>query len=172
MLLAVVYEQICKHMKIFADVRDKFSLNHHFSGVPFPIEVYTDYHGGRMFFPHPAKQKLTENAFKNTKHWIIPSIVSPVRQNVPLKCRLFLPKTVDNDACTIARRWFANCDDVARAFELVVIDLIRLSQIKWSKDSIINFTLNSFYLIGMILSKNVFLLNVILIICRIGWVKV
>lgn len=30
---------------------------------------------------------LTEKAFKNTKHWMIPSIVSPVRQNVPVRCR-------------------------------------------------------------------------------------
>lgn len=84
-----------------------------------------------------ACYQLTEKAFKNTKHWMIPSIVSPVRQNVPLKCLPLRPNTVESDACTIARRCVANCDDVARALELVVIDLIRLSHIRRSNDSMV-----------------------------------
>lgn len=65
---------------------------------------------------------------------MIPSIVSPVRQNVPLKCFPFLPKTVDNEACTIALRWLENWDDVVIAFELVANDRICLSQINRSSD--------------------------------------
>lgn len=83
------------------------------------------------------KTKLTEKAFKNTKHWIMPSMVSPVRQNVPLKCLPLRPKTVDNDACTIARRWLLNWDVVASAFEELVNAFKRLSHIKRSKDSIV-----------------------------------
>lgn len=48
--------------------------------------------------------KLTENAFKNTKHCIIPSIVSPVRQNVPVRWRPLRPTAVASEACTRARR--------------------------------------------------------------------
>lgn len=33
-----------------------------------------------------ALKRLTENAFRNTKHWMIPSIVSPVKQKVPVRC--------------------------------------------------------------------------------------
>lgn len=36
----------------------------------------------------------------------MPSIVSPVKQNVPVKWRPFLLTAVANDACTSARRWF------------------------------------------------------------------
>lgn len=91
------------------------------------------------------ESKLTEKAFKNTKHWMIPSIVSPVKQNVPLKWRPFLPKTVDNEACTIARRLLADSEVVTSAFELVVIDLTRLSHDNRSSDSIIDFLLNSWH---------------------------
>lgn len=49
--------------------------------------------------------ELTENAFRNTRHCIIPSIVSPVRQNVPVRWRPLRPTAVANDACTSARRW-------------------------------------------------------------------
>lgn len=30
--------------------------------------------------------RLTENAFRKTKHWMMPSIVSPVKQKVPVRC--------------------------------------------------------------------------------------
>lgn len=38
---------------------------------------------------------LTEKAFKNTRHCIIPSIVSPVRQNVPVRCRPLRPTAAE-----------------------------------------------------------------------------
>ena len=38
---------------------------------------------------------LTEKAFKKTKHCIIPSMVSPVTQNVPDKCLPLRPITLD-----------------------------------------------------------------------------
>lgn len=34
---------------------------------------------------------LTENALRKTRHWMIPSMVSPVRQNVPVKWRPLRP---------------------------------------------------------------------------------
>lgn len=48
--------------------------------------------------------QLTENALRKTKHCIIPSIVSPVRQNVPVKCRPRRPTAADvaKLACTNA----------------------------------------------------------------------
>lgn len=45
---------------------------------------------------------LTENAFRNTRHCIMPSIVSPVKQNVPVKWRPFRPITEQRLACTKA----------------------------------------------------------------------
>lgn len=35
----------------------------------------------------------------------MPSIVSPVKQNVPVRWRPLRPMAVANDACTRARRW-------------------------------------------------------------------
>lgn len=105
--------------------------------------------------------ELTEKAFKNTRHWIIPSIVSPCRQNVPLKCLLFRPNTVDNDACTIARRWLADCEDVAKASELVVIALIFLSHIKRSIDSIVTGIIsNSLCMFKICLFTNFYLISI------------
>lgn len=49
-------------------------------------------------------KKLTENALRKTRHCIIPSIVSPVRQNVPVKWRPFLPTADASEAWTRARR--------------------------------------------------------------------
>lgn len=37
----------------------------------------------------------------------MPSIVSPVKQNVPVRWRPFRPTAVANDACTSARREFS-----------------------------------------------------------------
>lgn len=48
---------------------------------------------------------LTEKAFKNTKHWMIPSMVSPVKQKVPVMCRPLRPTAEASDAWTRARRW-------------------------------------------------------------------
>lgn len=56
-------------------------------------------------FVYNLWSELTENAFRNTRHCIIPSIVSPVRQNVPVRWRPLRPTAVANDACTNARRW-------------------------------------------------------------------
>lgn len=47
---------------------------------------------------------LTEKALRKTKHWIIPSIVSPVKQNVPVRWRPFRPTADANEACTRALR--------------------------------------------------------------------
>lgn len=47
---------------------------------------------------------LTEKALRKTKHWIIPSIVSPVKQNVPVRWRPFRPTADANEAWTRALR--------------------------------------------------------------------
>ncbi|KAG5887549.1 hypothetical protein JTB14_000405 [Gonioctena quinquepunctata] len=53
-----------------------------------------------------TSSKLTENALRNTRHCIMPSIVSPVRQKVPVKCLPLRPNAADvaKLACTSARR--------------------------------------------------------------------
>lgn len=52
------------------------------------------------------RNQLTEKAFKNTRHWMMPSIVSPVRQNVPVRCLPLRPTeaVVARLACTRALR--------------------------------------------------------------------
>lgn len=50
------------------------------------------------------KLMLTEKALRKTKHWIMPSIVSPVKQNVPVRWRPFRPTADANEACTRALR--------------------------------------------------------------------
>lgn len=49
-----------------------------------------------------SQMRLTENALRKTRHCMIPSIVSPFRQNVPDKCRPFRPITEHRLACTNA----------------------------------------------------------------------
>ncbi|KYM83843.1 hypothetical protein ALC53_05703 [Atta colombica] len=51
---------------------------------------------------------LTEKALRKTRHCMMPSIVSPVKQKVPLRCRPLRPITEQRLACTKAF-----CDRVA-----------------------------------------------------------
>lgn len=53
-------------------------------------------------------ESLTEKALRKTRHCIMPSIVSPVKQKVPLRCRPLRPITEQRLACTKAF-----CDRVA-----------------------------------------------------------
>lgn len=53
-------------------------------------------------------KSLTEKALRKTRHCIMPSIVSPVKQKVPLRCRPLRPITEQRLACTKAF-----CDRVA-----------------------------------------------------------
>lgn len=67
---------------------------------------------------------------------MMPSMVSPVRQKVPLRCLPFRPYTVDKEACTNALLLLFNCDVGNSAFDK---GRKRFSQIKRSNDSIIKF---------------------------------
>ncbi|CAB3242175.1 unnamed protein product [Arctia plantaginis] len=54
---------------------------------------------------------LTEKALRKTRHWIIPSMVSPVRQKVPVRCLPFLSPIAGAAArlaCTRAPRGLAS----------------------------------------------------------------
>lgn len=53
---------------------------------------------------------LTEKALRKTRHCMMPSIVSPVKQKVPVRCRPLRPITEQRLACTKAF-----CDRVAAA---------------------------------------------------------
>lgn len=57
---------------------------------------------------HKINEHLTENAFRNTRHCMMPSIVSPVKQNVPVRWRPLRPITEQRLAWTKAF-----CDRVA-----------------------------------------------------------
>lgn len=83
-----------------------------------------------------SNQTLTENALRKTRHCMMPSMVSPVRQKVPLRCLPFRPYTVDKEACTNALLLLFNCDVGNSAFDK---GRKRFSQIKRSNDSIIKF---------------------------------
>lgn len=59
--------------------------------------------------PHPPETRpewsqLTENALRNTRHWMMPSIVSPVSENVPVRWRPLRPTAEASEACTSALR--------------------------------------------------------------------
>lgn len=83
------------------------------------------------------RKKLTENAFRNTSNWTMPSIVSPAKHKVPLRCLFCLFKTVDSEACTMARRWFERSVVDASAFALGSVessDLICFLHTTFSND--------------------------------------
>lgn len=96
--------KIIKYIKI---VKIDQCINHKFSIFKYDIQLWYLNTNKILKYIH-TKCILTENAFRNTRHCMMPSIVSPVKQNVPVRWRPLRPITEQRLAWTKAF-----CDRVA-----------------------------------------------------------
>lgn len=71
-----------------------------------PVSHLIQLNMAQQIISHGHGNQLTENALRKTRHCIMPSIVSPVRQNVPVRCLPLRPTdaVVAKLACTSALR--------------------------------------------------------------------